>query len=137
MRGFRTFLMRGNLIDLAVAFVVGAAFASLVKDFVTSFVGPLLAVFGGQPDFPKLAFTINNTRFPYGIFLTSVVAFLITSAIVYFVVVVPVSRVIAYFDRNKEQTERDCPECLSPIPVAARRCRFCTAQIVPATETPS
>jgi large conductance mechanosensitive channel len=137
MRGFRTFLMRGNLIDLAVAFVVGAAFASLVKDFVTSFVGPLLAVFGGQPDFTKLAFTINNTRFPYGIFLTSVVAFLITSAIVYFVVVVPVSRVIAYFDRNKEQTERDCPECLSPIPVAARRCRFCTAQIVPATETPS
>ncbi|HZB30207.1 MAG TPA: large conductance mechanosensitive channel protein MscL [Streptosporangiaceae bacterium] len=136
MLGFRTFLMRGNLIDLAVAFVVGAAFASLVKDFVTSFIGPLLAVFGGKPDFTRLAFTINNTRFPYGIFLTSVVAFLITSAIVYFVVVLPVSRFIAYIDRNKEQTERDCPECLSAIPVAARRCKFCTAQIVPATEMP-
>jgi large conductance mechanosensitive channel len=136
MRGFRTFLMRGNLIDLAVAFVVGAAFASLVKDFVTSFIGPLLAVFGGKPDFTRLAFTINHTKFPYGIFLTSAVAFLITSVIVYFVVVLPVNRFIAFLDRNKEQTERDCPECLSPIPLAARRCKFCTAQIVPATEMP-
>jgi large conductance mechanosensitive channel len=136
MRGFRTFLMRGNLIDLAVAFVVGAAFASLVKDFVTSFIGPLLAVFGGKPDFTKLAFTVNHTRFPYGVFVTSAVAFLITSAIVYFVVVLPVSRFLAYLDRNKEQDERDCPECLSVIPIGARRCKFCTAQIVPATETP-
>jgi large conductance mechanosensitive channel len=136
MRGFRAFVLRGNLIDLAVAFVVGAAFASLVKDFVTSFIGPTLAVFGGKPDFTRLAFTINHTRFPYGIFVTSAVTFLITSAIVYFVLVVPVSRFLAYLERNKEQTERDCPECLSPIPVAARRCRFCTAQIVPATEMP-
>ena len=136
MRGFRTFLMRGNLIDLAVAFVVGAAFASLVKDFVTSFVGPLLAVFGGKPDFTKLAFTVNHTRFPFGVFLTSAVAFLITSAIVYFVVVLPVSRFLAFLDRDKEQDERDCPECLSAIPMGARRCKFCTAQIVPATETP-
>ena len=136
MRGFRSFLMRGNLVDLAIAFVVGAAFAGMVKDFVTSFVGPLLAVFGGKPDFTRLAFTVNHTRFPYGIFLTSAVAFLITSAIVYFVVVLPVSRVLAFLDRDKEQTERDCPECLSPIPIGARRCRFCTAQVVPATEMP-
>ena len=136
MRGFRSFLMRGNLVDLAIAFVVGAAFAGMVKDFVTSFVGPLLAVFGGKPDFTRLAFTVNHTRFPYGIFLTSAVAFLITSAIVYFVVVLPVSRVIAFLDRHKERSERDCPECLSAIPIGARRCRFCTAQVVPATETP-
>src|SRR5262245_29824035 len=136
MRGFRTFLMRSNLVDLAVAFVVGAAFASMVKDFVTSFVGPLLAVFGGKPDFTRLAFTVNHTKFPYGVFLTSAVAFLITSGIVYFIVVMPVSRFLAYLDRNKERTERDCPECMSPIPVAARRCKFCTALIVPATETP-
>jgi large conductance mechanosensitive channel len=136
MRGFRTFLMRGNLVDLAVAFVVGAAFASMVKDFVTSFVGPLLAVFGGKPDFTRLTFTVNHTRFPYGIFLTSAVAFLITSGIVYFVVVMPVSRFLAYLDRNQERTERDCPECMSAIPMAARRCKFCTAQVVPATETP-
>jgi large conductance mechanosensitive channel len=136
MRGFRTFLMRGNLIDLAIAFVVGAAFASMVKDFVTSFIGPLLAVFGGKPDFTKLFFTVNHTRFPYGIFLTSAVAFLITSAIVYFVLVLPVARILAFLERHKEQTERDCPECLSAIPTAARRCRFCTAQIIPATELP-
>jgi large conductance mechanosensitive channel len=136
MSGFRTFLLRGNLVDLAVAFVVGAAFASLVRDFVTSFIGPLLAVFGGQPNFTRLAFTINDTRFPYGIFLTSAVAFVITAAIVYFLLVLPVSRVLQYLDRDKEQTERDCPECMSPIPTAARRCRFCTAQVVPATETP-
>ncbi|HEX6470809.1 MAG TPA: large conductance mechanosensitive channel protein MscL [Streptosporangiaceae bacterium] len=137
MRGFRTFLMRGNLVDLAVAFVVGAAFASMVKDFVTSFIGPLLAVFGGKPDFTRLAFTVHQTRFPYGIFLTSTVAFLITAAIVYFIVVLPVGRFLAYLDRNKEASERDCPECLSPVPVAARRCRFCTAPIVPATEMPA
>jgi large conductance mechanosensitive channel len=136
MRGFRTFLMRGNLVDLAVAFVVGAAFASLVKDFVTSFIGPLLAVFGGKPDFTRLAFTVNHTKFPYGVFLTSAVAFLITSAIVYFVVVLPVSRFLAFLDRNQERIERDCPECLSAIPMAARRCKFCTAQIIPATELP-
>ncbi len=136
MRGFRTFLIRGNLVDLAVAFVVGAAFASLVRDFVTSFIGPLLAVFGGKPDFTTLAFTVNHTRFPYGVFLTSAVAFLITAAIVYFVVVLPVGRFLAFIDRNREQTERDCPECMSAIPMAARRCKFCTAPIVPATETP-
>jgi large conductance mechanosensitive channel len=136
MRGFRTFLMRGNLVDLAVAFVVGAAFASLVKDFVTSFIGPLLAVVGGKPDFTRLAFTINETRFPYGVFVTSAVAFLITAAIVYFVVVLPVSRLLEFLDKDKEQAERDCPECLSAIPIGARRCRFCTAQVVPATETP-
>jgi large conductance mechanosensitive channel len=136
MRGFRTFLMRGNLVDLAVAFVVGAAFASLVKDFVTSFIGPLLAVFGGKPDFTRLSFTVNHTRFPYGIFVTSAIAFLITSAIVYFVVVLPVGRFLAFLDRNQERTERDCPECLSAIPMAARRCKFCTAQIIPATELP-
>jgi large conductance mechanosensitive channel len=136
MRGFRTFLMRGNLVDLAVAFVVGAAFASLVKDFVTSFIGPLLAVFGGEPNFTRLAFTINDTRFPYGVFATSALAFLITAAMVYFFVVLPVSHLLEFLDKDKEQTERDCPECLSAIPIGARRCRFCTAQVVPATETP-
>jgi large conductance mechanosensitive channel len=137
MRGFRSFLLRGNLVDLAVAFVVGAAFASLVRDFVTSFIGPLLAVLGGKPDFTRLAFTIDDTRFPYGVFLTSAVAFVITAAIVYFLLVLPVGRVLEFLDRDKEQSERDCPECLSTIPVAARRCRSCTAQVVPATETPS
>jgi large conductance mechanosensitive channel len=137
MSGFRKFLMRGNLVDLAVAFVVGAAFASLVKDFTTSFIGPLLAVVGGKPDFTRLAFTVDGTKFPYGVFVTSAVTFLITAGIVYFFVVLPVSRLLEYLDRNKEQSERDCPECRSAIPIDARRCRFCTVQVVPTTETPT
>lgn len=134
--GFRKFLIRGNLVDLAVAFVVGAAFAGLVKDFVTSFIAPLLALLGGRPDFTRLSFTINATRFPYGVFLTSAVAFFLTALIVYFLVVLPTSKLIERLDRGKGATERECPHCLSDIPVAAQRCRFCTSKVVPATETP-
>jgi large conductance mechanosensitive channel len=134
--GFRTFLIRGNLIDLAVAFVVGAAFAGLVKDFATSFIMPLLALLGGEPNFTRLAFTINGTRFPYGVFLTSAVAFVLTAAIVYFIVVLPTTRLLERLDRGQKAAERECPECLSPIPLPARRCRFCTSEITPATEIP-
>jgi large conductance mechanosensitive channel len=134
--GFRKFLLRGNLVELAVAFVVGAAFASLIKDFATAFIAPLLALFGGQPDFTRLSFTVNGTKFPYGIFLTSAVAFFITALIVYFLVVLPTTKIIERLDRNQEATERECPECLAEIPIAARRCQFCTSEIVPATETP-
>lgn len=136
MGGFKKFLIRGNLVDLAVAFVVGAAFASLVKDFVTSFIGPLLALFGGKPDFTRLAFTINDTRFPYGVFLTSALSFLITATIVYFAVVIPVSKLLERLSRGDKANERECPQCLSDIPIAARRCAFCTSEIVPATEAP-
>lgn len=136
MGGFKKFLIRGNLVDLAVAFVVGAAFAGLVKDFVTSFIAPLLALLGGKPDFTRLAFTINDTKFPYGVFLTSALTFLITAAIVYFFVVLPVSKLLERLSRGQESKERECPQCLSDIPVGARRCAFCTAEIVPATEAP-
>lgn len=136
MGGFKKFLFRGNLVDLAVAFVVGAAFSSLVKDFVTSFIGPLLALFGGKPDFTEMAFKINGTPFPYGIFLTSAVSFLITAAIVYFLVVLPVSKLLERMSRGAEATERACPECLSDIPIKARRCAFCTSEVVPATKVP-
>lgn len=136
MAGFKKFLIRGNLVDLAVAFVVGAAFSSLVKDFVTSFIGPLLALFGGKPDFTRLAFEINGTRFPYGIFLTSAVSFLITATIVYFLVVLPVSKLLERLSRGAEAVEHKCPECLSDIPIAARRCAYCTSEVVPATKVP-
>lgn len=136
MGGFKKFLFRGNLVDLAVAFVVGAAFSSLVKDFVTSFIGPLLALFGGKPDFTKMIFKINGTTFPYGIFLTSAVSFLITAAIVYFLVVLPVSKLLERMSRGAEAIERECPECLSDIPIKARRCAFCTSEVVPATKVP-
>src|SRR4051794_22653932 len=106
MGGFKKFLIRGNLVDLAVAFVVGAAFAGLVKDFATSFIPPLLALFGGKPDYTRLAFTLNGTKFPYGVFLTSALTFLITAAIVYFLVVLPTSKLLERLDRGKEAAER-------------------------------
>lgn len=134
--GFRKFLIRGNLVELAVAFVVGAAFAGLIKDFATSFIAPLIALFGGEADFTRLSFTVDGTRFPYGLFVTSAVAFFITALIVYFLVVLPTTKLIERLDRGKEATERECPQCLSDIPIAARRCRFCTSEVVPATETP-
>jgi large conductance mechanosensitive channel len=136
MGGFKKFLFRGNLVDLAVAFVVGAAFSSLVKDFVTSFIGPLLALVGGKPDFAEMTFKINRTTFPYGIFLTSAVSFLITAAIVYFLVVLPVSKLLERMSKGAAATERECPECLSDIPISARRCAFCTSEVVPATKAP-
>ncbi|MFA1548646.1 MscL family protein [Actinomadura chokoriensis] len=136
MSGFKKFLFRGNLVDLAVAFVVGAAFAGLVKDFATSFITPLIALIGGKPDYTRLAVTIDGTKFPYGIFLTSAIAFTITATIVYFLVVLPTAKLIERMDRGKEATERECPHCLSDIPVRAGRCRYCTAEITPATEFP-
>ena len=134
MSGFKKFLFRGNLVDLAVAFVVGAAFAGLVKDFASSFITPLIALIGGEPDYTRLNVTINGTTFPYGVFLTSAIAFVITAAIVYFLVVLPTTKLIERMDRGKEATERECPQCLSEIPVKASRCRYCTAEIVPAID---
>ncbi|TYB46373.1 MscL family protein [Actinomadura chibensis] len=134
MSGFKKFLIRGNLVELAVAFVVGAAFAGLVKDFANSFITPLIALIGGKPDYTGLAVTIEGTKFPYGVFLTSAIAFFITAAIVYFLVVLPTTKLIERMDRGKEATERDCPECLSEIPIKATRCRHCTAEVSPVTE---
>ncbi|GAA4366558.1 large conductance mechanosensitive channel protein MscL [Actinomadura verrucosospora] len=137
MSGFKKFLFRGNLVELAVAFVVGAAFAGLVKDFANSFITPLIALLGGKPDYTRLAVSIDGTTFPYGVFVTSAIAFFITALIVYFLVVLPTTKLIERMDRGKEATERECPQCLSDIPVKARRCRYCTAEVVPADEVPS
>lgn len=137
MSGFKKFLFRGNLVELAVAFVVGAAFAGLVKDFANSFITPLIALLGGKPDYTRLAVDIDGTTFPYGVFVTSAIAFFITALIVYFLVVLPTTKLIERMDRGKEATERECPQCLSDIPVKARRCRYCTAEVVPADEVPS
>ncbi|TMR01852.1 MscL family protein [Actinomadura soli] len=136
MSGFKTFLFRGNLIDLAVAFVVGAAFAGLVKDFANSFITPLIALLGGKPDYTRLSVTISGTQFPYGIFVTSAIAFTITAVIVYFLVVLPTTKLIERMDRRREATERECPQCLGEIPIKASRCRHCTIEVVPATEIP-
>jgi large conductance mechanosensitive channel len=140
MSGFKNFIMRGNLVELAVAVVIGTQFSNLVKQFVSSFINPLLALFGGQSDFSNLTFTVGNGHhkgvFTYGTFLTEVLTFLISALVVYFVLVMPVSRLLKLLERNQAATSRDCPECTMSIPVAAKRCPECTAQIVPGTEQP-
>jgi large conductance mechanosensitive channel len=132
LKGFRKFVLRGNMVDLAVAVVIGTQFGNLVKAFVTSFIDPLLALVGGQPDFSGLKLTIGKAKFTYGAFLTEALAFLISAAVVYFVIVLPVARLLRLFERDVEATERDCPECTRSIPIAARRCPECTAEIAPA-----
>jgi large conductance mechanosensitive channel len=129
MSGFRKFILRGNLVDLAVAVVIGTQFSNLVKQFVQSFINPLLALVGGQPDFTGLVLHVGKAKFTYGAFLTEVLSFLISAAVVYFVIVLPVARLLQLFERDAEATERDCPECTRSIPVKARRCPECTAEI--------
>lgn len=136
MSGFRKFILRGNLVDLAVAVVIGTQFSSLVKSFVSSFITPLLALVGGEPNLSYLVLTVHGSKFTYGAFLTDVISFLISAAVVYFVIVLPVARLLRLFERDQAATERPCPECTMNIPVAARRCPECTAPITPASEQP-
>jgi large conductance mechanosensitive channel len=133
VKGFRNFLMRGNLIDLAIAVVIGTAFTTMVTAIVSDLITPLIAAIGHQPNFGNLTFTLNHSQFKYGLFINAVVAFLIVAAVVYFMIVAPVAKLTSRLTRQKEATERDCPECLSSIPIAATRCKYCTAQIAPAS----
>ncbi len=137
MGGFRKFLLRGNLVDLAVAVVIGVAFSAIITALVADLITPLIAAVGGKPDFSALTFTVNHSKFRYGAFINALLAFVIIAAVIYFLVVVPVSRLLARSERKKEATERACPECLSQIPLAARRCMYCTAQVTPAQGAPS
>ena len=131
MGGFKKFLLRGNLVDLAVAVVIGTAFTAVVNAMVEDLITPLIAAVGGEPDFGDLAFTINGSRFAYGDFLNALLTFVIVAAVVFFLVIKPVSALLARLKTGPdvESQTRACPECLSQIPVAARRCAFCTAQI--------
>jgi large conductance mechanosensitive channel len=131
MKGFRTFLMRGNLIELAVAVVIGTAFTAIVTAIVKDLITPLIAAIGGKPDFGKLQFSVHNSTFGYGDFINALVSFLIIAAVVYFLIVAPIAQITARLTRNKAATERDCPECLSAIPIAATRCKYCTAVVIP------
>jgi large conductance mechanosensitive channel len=127
VKGFKAFVLRGNVVDLAVAVVIGVAFGVVVTAFVKDLVTPLIAAIGGKPDFAGLSFTINNSRFLYGDFINAVVAFLIIVAVIYFFVVVPLTAAIARTrkDPPADPTVKKCPECLSEIPIDARRCAFC------------
>jgi len=136
MSGFKNFIMRGNLVELAVAVVIGTQFSGLVKQFVSSFVNPLLSLVGGMPNFGNLTFKAGKAVFSYGQFVTAALSFVISALVVYFILVLPVSRLLQLLERNKAATTRDCPECAMSIPVAARRCPQCTAEITAATEQP-
>jgi large conductance mechanosensitive channel len=134
MKGFRQFLLRGNVIDLAVAVVIGAAFVAVVTAFVKDILTPLLAAIGGKPDFSQLTFSVNNSKFFYGDFINALIAFVIVAAVIYYLVVLPVNALISRARRQPpaDPTTKKCPECLSEIPIDARRCAFCTAVVVPA-----
>ena len=129
MRGFRTFLLRGNVVDLAIAVVIGVAFTAVVTAFVKDLVTPLIAALGGKPDFASLYFTINKSKFLYGDFINAVIAFIIIAAVIYFLVVVPYTAMVARSRKEPpaDPTTKKCTECLSEIPVGARRCAFCTS----------
>ena len=133
MSGFKKFLFRGNLIDLAVAFVIGAAFAKIVTALVADLITPIIGAFGKQPNFSQLYFTINKSKFAYGDFLNNLIAFVIIALVIYFVVVVPLSRMTTRMSKADDPSTpmRECPECLSAIPSAASRCMFCTAISTP------
>jgi large conductance mechanosensitive channel len=128
---FRQFLLRGNLVDLAIAVVIGAAFGAVVTALVKDLVTPLIAAIGGQPDFSDLDFTVNGSRFAYGDFLNTIISFAIIATVIFFLVVKPMNTLL---DRMRteppvEEHTRECPACLSQIPRAARRCAFCTEEI--------
>jgi len=129
VKGFRAFLLRGNVVDLAIAVVIGLAFATVVTAFVKDLVTPLIAALGGKPDFASLYFTVNHARFLYGDFLNALLAFLVIAAVIYFFVVVPLNALIARSRKEPpaDPTTKKCSECLSEIPVGARRCAFCTS----------
>jgi large conductance mechanosensitive channel len=135
LKGFKQFLLRGNVIDLAVAVVMGATFGAVVTALVKDLVNPLIAAIFGKPDFSAIAFTLNGSKFAIGDFLNALVSFLLSAVAVYFLVVLPVNTLMTRIKRGEvppDPTTKKCAECLSEIPIGARRCAFCTSPVGPA-----
>jgi len=133
LSGFKQFILRGNVIDLAVAVVIGGAFGAVVAALVKDLLTPLIGAIVGAPDFSALVFTINGSQFLIGDFINAVVSFVLVAAAVYYVIVVPINAFNARRNRGAappDPTTKKCPECLSEVPVAARRCAFCTSPLV-------
>ena len=131
MDGFKKFLLQGNLVQLAVAVVIGTVFANLVTAFTEGFITPLIGIFGGIPTFSDLYFEINGSRFLYGAFIDAAISFLLTASIVYFFVVLPVTKLMERFTKAEEATTRECPHCCTTISLKAERCPACTSRLVP------
>jgi large conductance mechanosensitive channel len=129
LQGFKQFLLRGNVVDLAVAVVIGGAFGAVVAALVKDLLTPLIAAIVGQPDFSAIQFTVNGSKFLIGEFVNAVVSFLLVAAAIYFFVVAPMNALTARRRRGEapaDPTTKKCPECLGEVPIAARRCAFCT-----------
>lgn len=134
MKGFKQFLLRGNVVDLAVGVVIGAAFGAVVTALVKDLLTPLIAAIVKQPDFSALTFTVNDSKFLYGDFINALLSFLIIATAVYFFVVLPINALVARSRKEPvpaDPTTRKCPECLSEIPIEARKCAFCTTAVSP------
>jgi len=132
LKGFKQFILRGNVIDLAVAVVIGAAFGAVVTAFVTNILNPLIAAIVGKPDFSAFSATINGGVISYGLFLNALISFLLIAAAVYFFMVAPMNawkQRAARGEPAPDPTTKKCPECLSDVPIAARRCALCTSAI--------
>jgi large conductance mechanosensitive channel len=133
---FKKFILRGNVVDLAVAVVIGAAFTAVVTAFVKDFITPLIGAIFGTQNFNDLTFTVNHSQFNYGAFINALLSFLIVATVVFFAVVIPLNMLMKRLNllptEEPEPETRDCPQCLSEIPVAAQRCAFCTSEVTPA-----
>lgn len=130
IQGFKQFIFKGNAVDLAVGIIIGASFTAVVNALVKDLITPFIAAIGGQPDFSKIAFTINNSKFLIGDFINVLIAFFINAAVIYFLIVIPMNRFMQSMQKDKntlDPTSKKCTECLSEIPLAAKRCAFCTS----------
>ncbi|MEE1751774.1 MscL family protein [Streptomyces sp. SP18CS02] len=139
LSGFKDFILRGNVISMAIGLAVGAAFTAVVSGFSNAFIAPLIGLATGSVgDYSKAYFTVEGTRFPYGLFISAAIAFLITAAVLYFCVVVPMMRIQSRFARDEpvdiKTAVRDCPRCYSAIPAIASRCGHCTSEVEPVRE---
>lgn len=136
LKEFRAFLLRGNVVDLAIAVVIGAAFGAVIASLVADLLTPLIAAIFGKPDFSDLTFTINGSVFRYGSFLNALIAFVTVAAAIFWFVVLPINHMLAKrrggAEAEEERAMRDCPQCLSEVPAEAHRCAFCTSELAPA-----
>jgi len=138
IKGLKQFLLRGNVLDLAVAVVIGAAFGAVVTALVKDLLTPLIAAIVGKPDFSAITFDVNGSKFLIGDFINAVVSFVLIGSAVYFFVVVPMNALTARMRRGEappDPTTKKCPECLSEVPIAARRCAFCTSDVEDKVQT--
>ena len=129
--GFKQFLLRGNVVYLAVGGVIGAAFGGVVTALTKDLLTPLIAALVGKPDFSAIQFTVNGSKFPIGDFINAIVSFVLIAAAIYYLVVLPVNALIsrAHKEPPADPSTKKCPECLSEIPIGAKRCAFCTSQL--------